>query len=170
MLPSLLFQQPVKPKQDTPRPLKTATVFTDPEPEGTHQEQKHTEHMSRDKGLSSRGILDYALARYLHVHTRAHTIQHRCQIPDELNMHLKKPTENACVQKKTKKIIFRATFCSSSQPTLFILSDGSPTEEIQCLSASSFRVVLFWLCQGPTETLCRGWTLDKQQWDPQPRG
>lgn len=88
----------------------------------THQEQKHTEHMPRDKGLSSRGILDYALARYLHVHTRAHTTQHCCQIPDQLNMCFKKAHKNPT--NYLQNYILTPALQSGSQPThLFVLMD-----------------------------------------------
>lgn len=75
-------------------------VYTASTSEGTHRERKHPRHVLRDKGLSSRGILDYALACYLHAHTRTHTIQHPCQIPDDLNTLKKKKSP----QKKISRV------------------------------------------------------------------
>lgn len=120
----LLFQEPIK--QDPPRTLKTATVFTQPAPLRGPTKRKHTQHMLKDKGLSSRGILDYTLASYLHVHTRMHTIQHRCRIPDELNMHLKKAHK--------KKIL-----CSDKNPTNYVAFWLPPWEAI-----ASPHIYPFW--------------------------
>lgn len=75
--------------------------------------------------------------------------------------------------------------CSGKYPTNYLqshiltpaLGSSSQPKHVFFLMDLPLRKANIWVlpapelsCQGPTETLWRGWTLDKQQWDPQSWG
>lgn len=169
---SPLFQEPVQ--QEPPRTLilNPATVFTQPAPprRPTKRENTHSP-CSKIRGYRAE---EFWITPWLLISMCTHGQTHNptpCQIPDELNMHLKKsPQKKSCVQIKTQQInskMHTPTLGSSSQPLCLSFLMDFPLRKLSfwalpALVVSSPGPARVPLSTG-RETHCRGQTTTDKQ-------